>query len=232
MIRMLHKWIGIVLGVVLLMWIATGIVFFIPEPTVLEHETISSPISKDELRLLNLSPYNAFEKINDAFAENKQIQSLSLLRIDNVILYKFVVEGGREYMINANTGLLFKITSDVAKSIAINSFGREASVNSVELLKQRSFFYSWGQIPAYKVEFNDDLETNIYISPNDGEILRAHNYWSRIIAVNHDLHSFGVIRNIIDRGIVQATLVTFVAMVIVFCVLSGYYMALPKRKRL
>ncbi len=234
--RKLHKWTGIILGIPLLMWTITGIVacigHFLPYPSIQQGKT--KLISENELQSLSLSPYDALESMDNALWEKNQIQSLTLRRIDNVILYEFTLGGGKKYTINANSGLPFKITSEVAQRIARDSFCKEASVLNVTLLNRHSYFFPYYEpLPAYKVEFDDDLHTNIYISPANGNILRANNRWNRLLLVNQDLHLFGFIRKlIINNGKIQALSQIIVALTTGFVFISGYYLALRKYRRL
>ncbi len=151
---------------------------------ILPHQSIvntSNSISDDESQTLRLSPYDALKSLDNALWKKREIKSLTLRRIGNADVYEFVLTGGKKYLVNAYSGLLFEVTSEVAKniaSIARNSLGKEASILSVELLDRHSYFYSYGDLPVYKVELGDDLHTKIYVSSKSGKIVNEFIvYW-------------------------------------------------------
>ncbi len=232
--RKIHKWLGIILGIPLLMWIITGIItgvgMYVPYPSVVNK---TKTIPANELKLLRLSPYDALKRLDHGLLGKGEVKSLTLRRIGNVDVYEFFLAGGKEYLINANSGLPFKITPEVAKNIARDSFGKDASVFSVELLEKHSYFYSYGRLPVYKVEFDDDSHTSIYISSVNGDVLRIHNRWSYIIEVNHDLHSFGFITKlIINNNKIRAFFTILVSLITVSVFVTGYYLAFRRRKNI
>ncbi len=230
--RKIHKWLGIILGIPLLIWVITGIVmnvsFFLPKPSVVSQ---SNYISDNESQLLWLSPYDALKGLNNALWEKGEIRSLRLRHIDNVYVYEFVLAGGKKYLVNANTGLQFKITPEVAKSIARKSLGREASVLSVEILEKHSYFYTYGSLPVYKVVL--DGNTCVYVSHENGKVLGTHNRWRRFLTVNHDLHTFGFIKKLIIRSTtIQTFLLILVALATVSIFVTGYYQVFRRQKRI
>lgn len=232
--RKIHKWSGIILGILLLMWIVTGIAagigIFLPYPSVVsESDFASDNISKS----LRLSPYDALKGLDNALWKKREIQSLTLRRIDNIDVYEFVLTGKKEYLINADSGIPFEITSEVAKNIARNCLGKEASVLSIELLKKNNYFYPYGRLPVYKVEFDDNSHTNIYVSSINGKVLQVHNRWSHFLEVNHDLHTFAFVTKLITKNMfIRAFFLILVALITVFIFVTGYYLALRRRKKL
>ncbi len=232
--RKIHKWVGVILGIPLLIWIVTGIVggvsIYIPYPSVVNK---TNTAFDNEMQSLRLSPYDALKGLDNALWEERDIQSLTLRHIDSADIYEFVLSGGKKYLINANSGKPFEVTSKVAKNIARDGLGKKASVLSVVLLDKHNYFYPYGSLPAYKVEFDDASHTNIYVSKRDGKVLLLHNRWSHFVEVNHDLHVFAFVRKLITNNVfIRVFFLVIVAMMTLFIFVTGYYLAFPRRKRI
>lgn len=211
-------------------WNSGSFRYAFPYPSIVNQ---TNSISENESQSVRLSPYDALKGLDNALWEKREIQSLTLRRIGNADVYVFVLAGGKEYLINANSGLPFEITSEVAKNVARDSLGKEASVLSVVLLDKHNYFYSYGSLPVYKVELDDDSHTNIYISSVNGKVLRVHNRWSNFLVVNHDLHTYAFIRKlIINSRTIQIFFLILVALITIFVFASGHYLVLCRRKRL
>lgn len=93
-----------------------------------------------------------------------------------------------KFIYDASRGSRIKIDADFARSIAIEDYSGEGSVSSVTDIAAPSMEVRRHEGKVWRINFDDDDETTLYISAQDGSILERRNATWRIFDVFWMLH--------------------------------------------
>lgn len=217
--RQLHKWIGIIVGIILLMWAVTGVILMIPgRPP----QVATRPIQLEEAVV---SPQQALAA---AGADSSgAIRSVSLVRIHDRVAYR-IDRGRRPVLVDAATGVRMEITPALAEAVAREATSRPSDRAQVEAVKKHDGFYPAGSLPVWRITFAGLENSPFHVSQLDGAFLPVGR--SAIRSLAHDLHNFSIIRKVVAAGWFSRTLAIVAGLVSVVSILTGYWLALPRRK--
>ena len=220
---LIHKWVGIILGLVMLLWLITGFIFLAPFPGVKRNPP--PQLTSEELTRVSLTPAEAVEK-----GGLEAAGSVELKKVAGRVIYAVYSKKGEPHFVDATTGSAFNITSEIAQEIALGDFLQEAGVAKVSTLKWHSTFYGWGPLPVYRVDLDDPGETTYYINSKTGKIERLKDYWIRIRDINHQFHNFSIFKVVMNFSYQRQILILITGMGCVFGVITGYYLWLSRGK--
>lgn len=168
-----HKWMALVLGLQVLLWIAGGVVmsWFEIERVRGEHNISPAqvpPLVADEdllppARILAASDYAA--------------ASVTLRRLQGRLVYDVAAAGedAPHFLYDAKSGQrLSPLPAETALAIALADFAGRADPDPPELLSAHNLEYR-AELPVWRVVLNDDEETRLYISPQTGRVVARRN---------------------------------------------------------
>ncbi len=225
-----HKWISIVTGLVIAMWLVTGIVLTSPDPfpQVLPHYA-GSPAMPD-FRTVEMSPAEAVGRLAGILGQTPSVSAVKLTQVwDLALVYHITLTDGQIYLIDAATGNQFEMTPDMAAAIAKADYATGSLVARVERLEQHDLGYMDGPLPAYRVVFDERKATYTHIAVYSGELQRTNIMHRAILIISglHTLETFIVFFHnkdmLINLLVWLATIFSLIAAVV------GYYLALPRR---
>ncbi|MBK6424066.1 MAG: PepSY domain-containing protein [Gemmatimonadetes bacterium] len=214
-----HKWVGIGIGLFLLMWIVTGMLLGGGEGRPRDGA------APDYSRAV-VSPADAQALAASGDSALREIRAVELDRIGSHLLYRVRGTGGT-VLVDAEQPQRLEVTEALAREVATGMFP-QGSIEGVELLTRHDRGYPNGALPAYRVRFADRAETLVHLSVRDG-MLAVSNKDLRLNGTLHGLHTFASLRALglarvpIRRLLIVASLISLVVVV------TGYYMSLPRR---
>lgn len=226
-----HKWLSIFTGLALLMWLLTGMVMswgrLFPDTVAVQ--------AKPDFTTATLSPADAIAALDQALGQPQTVRSVALRMIVGQVAYDIQTGDGAFHLVNATTGNVFAITPELAQQIAQADFPT-AQVVDVERIDQNSRTYPFGPIPVYRVIFDDWRGTYDYVSiqpdpawdAKTGDV-RHTTRWSRLGEILGAMHTFWVLKIVVNNGTVITSTLWLAALVTLLAALIGYYLALPRR---
>jgi uncharacterized iron-regulated membrane protein len=216
--RPLHKWIGVFVGIILLMWSVTGVYLMVPPP---RQELRHRPLS---LERATISPQQAQTiAVGDSGGE---VRSVALIRIQERIAYR-IETGRRPVLVDAETGERLVITAALAESIVRNTLDRIEGKVQVEAVRKHDRYYFSGSLPVWRIRFEGVDGPPSHVSQLDGAFVPAR---SRLRAVMHDLHNFAIIEEWVGAEWLSRWSAIVAGTVAVLSILTGYWLALPRRR--
>lgn len=172
-VRKIHKWAGLILGVQILLWICGGVVM-----SAIPIETVHGDHSRQfvEYQPLNFQEVYPLEKVLP-WVQNP-IESATLEMGDRGLVYNIKIQQWRSLYYSAITGKqLPPIEQAEAERIAAKNYRGRSQIKSATLVANGSTEYK-GIVPAWRVEFADNDKTTFYIEPDSGKIAAVRNvYW-------------------------------------------------------
>lgn len=170
--RRAHKWIALVVGVQALLWMLSGLYM-----TVISIDVIHG----DHLAHANDRPLSASGPLVDTSTLANQFPGLISFRLKRFLdreVYE-VHQADAITLVDARSGVRLSPLSDaMARQLAQALYRGKAPIRTVELVKQAPQEVSTRPVPMWRVEFADNNETTLYLSPHTGELLaKRHDLW-------------------------------------------------------
>ena len=190
---MVHRWLGLVVGVQLLAWSVGGFMFSLLDIDNVRGELersdqSSSPLRADRVRL---SPADAI-----AAAATRGISSEAVCRVQlrerfgHTVYELFGAQDQPLGAVDAASGeVILTITKEQATSAALSDFAPEAAVASIALLEgEPPLEFRGGPMPVYQVILDHPKQPHLYVSPITGKVLKRRNKQWRLFDFFWMLH--------------------------------------------
>lgn len=225
--RKFHKWLGLIIGLQLLLWVVGGFVMsFFDIEQVRGEDQIAEQAMADLSQPLGI---NATEAITLAGIDAEQVALKSWLNKP-----VWLVTGQKsQALIDAVQGeLITPLTESTARQVAKADFLGEESIEQINLLTKPVGEARGKTYPLWQVIFSDDDETRIYVSQQSGEVVARRNNTWRLFDFFWMLH----IMDYDERTDFNNPLLIFAALLAILMSISGLYLVLkliffkPKRR--
>lgn len=214
-LRALHRWIGLVLGIQLFLWMLSGLVMgLLPHELVTGHHYQHLEEAHKPLLAPDISPAQVNHEV---FASNgSPIISVSLTNFEQTPVYRVVRNSGVE-LLDASTYQTIVITEPIARRVATMDYSGPGNISKVSYLQQATLEMRGHQVPAWRVDFDDSESTSLYISASDGAVLERRNTFWRIFDVFWMLH----IMDYQQRTDFNNTLIIICSLILLWMGISG-----------
>jgi uncharacterized iron-regulated membrane protein len=247
-IRKLHKWISVTVGAFFLVWLFSGVVMVVPVRWLVNIKSLvegsqTNRLSSSGKALLvpSLPTQPDFESIEITIPQaivaleaelghEVQVSQIAATRIGEGLAYEITLEDGNRHLVDAVSGARIQITQATAEQMAQAGAKDGGRLAGTVLLHKRDYFY-WGPLPVYKVSFDDSPRTVAYVSPVTGRIEQTTSRLGRLHQSVTSIHTFHPLRLITEKDAVRKGLLILISAVGVGTGITGYYLALPVRRR-
>lgn len=217
-----HKWVGVAVGVVLLMWIVTGVLLSAGEG---RGQGRATP---PDYSRATVSPAAAVTAASTGDGGLTAVRSVELDRLGDRLIYRVKGTPRGVALIDAGTGERVVIDESLARALAQQAVPKGA-IASAELIRANDRGYP-GSLPAWRVTFGDAEATWFHVGAQDG-LVNVSTSASRISSTLHGLHTFGSLTALhIERRHIRLLLIA-ASVVALTVVATGYVLSLPRRRR-
>lgn len=211
-IRKAHKWIALILGIQLVLWMISGLgMAILPHDRVVgEHHR---SVSAGPVPLLDLSDG---QTRGPAVVSGAEVSQIRLHNLNSRAVFETVMQDG-SVLTDAVTGEIVTVDEKLAREIALNDYSGPGQIVKARLLTENTLEFRNHQTQAWRIDFSDSDHTTIYVSAENGKILeRRNNYW-RVFDVFWMLH----IMDYQDRSSFNHPLIIISALIVVWLGFSG-----------
>lgn len=210
LIRKLHKWFGLILGLQFLLWTASGTVMALldDEKVSAEHAILAEAQVPSPAAPLSLAAVGA--------AVGEPILRLQLRPLFDTYVYEVTTPAGVR-MVDAVDGRPVVIDAARAKALAVSRYSGFEPVRSVERVAASSLETRDMALPVWRVEFADPDHTAVFVSAANGDILGARNDTWRLWDLAWMFH----IMDYTERQSFNHPLILMVACGVAWLALSG-----------
>jgi uncharacterized iron-regulated membrane protein len=167
LLRRLHKWIGLLIGLQLVLWTLSGAVMSILDHHEVQGGTVAEPV------LVPLPVSSAWAAIR-ATRVNEPITALAARPL--LDRYVFEITTPQESsLIDAANGAAVVIDGALARKIALAAHPTQAPVRSVAQLGSLELAVREHALPIWRVDFEDESNSSYYVSAATGKLLERRN---------------------------------------------------------
>jgi uncharacterized membrane protein YkoI len=210
---LLHKWITLLIGIQVVLWIAGGVVMSFFD---IDKVRGSHNVREKEPQVIN-SEANLLSP-SAVLAQNSMTATRMTTRfmVDRLV-YEASIKDGTA-LFDAQSGeKLSPIDEETAISLAKNDFSGGDAIQNVELLEEAGYEYRGGPLPVWRIVFADDEGTRLYISANHGRVTARRNDTWRLFDFFWMLH----IMDYSEREDFNHPLLIIASVIALFAALSG-----------
>jgi hypothetical protein len=179
----LHKWVALVVGIQLFLWVAGGLVMSWADIDEVHGDLTKAVV---ELKPLRWGRVVAVDAIIGQISA--PIADLSLSTGFFGPQYRLMDMAGVVHHFDAQTGEpLSAIDANQAVEIAAANYSGDGAGQAALLVDQNSTEYH-GRLPAWRVDFDDKAATTLYVAADNGDVVTRRNRIWRIYDFAWMLH--------------------------------------------
>jgi hypothetical protein len=181
LIRQLHKWFGLVLGLQFLLWALSGAVM-----AMLDHHKVSG--EEAILPVAEIAaPAQPISLAALSAAAGEPILKLQLKPLYDRYVYQVATPSGAR-LFDAATGAPVRVDAAAARQLAVARFSGQAEATEVTYISEPTLESRDLQLPVWRVAFADGEHHALFVSAETGEVLAAKNDTWRLWDVAWMLH--------------------------------------------
>ncbi len=175
-LRKAHKWLALIVGIQLLIWVITGLLFTLVDSEKshgqiyrAKHKVEQAPALPEQL----LTNTQLLEKIALHIPE-LNIRSIELKVFHQQWYFQLITTSGR-YLFSALTGEQLLVQENLALSLILESYQGPGELSQLVLLTPPIAELSHVKGKLWQAHFSDDINTTVYLEQNTGRILSHTN---------------------------------------------------------
>jgi len=213
-LKKVHKWVGLLIGIQLLLWLLSGLMLSLLNPEKVSGAQWAQQTTHGITAILDTNLLEPHELSADLFdgalsvsLEDRRGQSIyRIRRLDGTIL------------VNASNGETLKTNESDARVLAQQDFTGNGAVVSVESGFAPDLETRNSRGDYWRVNFSDSSSASIYISASTGEILERRNSYWRVFDFFWMLH----IMDYSGHEDINNSLIITIALIAIWLGLSGF----------
>ncbi len=172
--RSLHKWLGLIVGLQVLIWLASGLYM-----VVLDLDFIhGDPLVRNMQQIMTI-PDSSQVSVASLRAQYPDATDISLRPVMGHSFFTVTTADNR-YLINPQTAeVISPIQEKLVRKIAVFHYNGKALVREARLItSDPPHEIGPRRLPLWRVDFDDRYSTSFYIDPYSGALVtRRHQYW-------------------------------------------------------
>jgi uncharacterized iron-regulated membrane protein len=172
--RSLHKWFGLIVGLQVLIWLATGLYM-----VVLDLDFIHGDPLVRNMQQAVAVPDSSQLSVAALRVQYPDATDIGLRPVLGTSYFTVTTPENR-YLINQQSAqVISPLDEETARKIAVFHFNGETSIREARLItSDPPGEIGPRRLPLWRVDFNDRYSTSFYIDPYSGALVtRRHRYW-------------------------------------------------------
>ncbi len=169
-----HKWLGLVIGIQVLLWIAGGFVM-----SYYEIEVVRSEHNIAEAQPIAFTKDYPLAPLSFVLGQvDEPVHEIKLKSLLDAPVYEVTFESGRVELYHALAAQqLTPLSAEAVLVIAEADFAGAGAPTEARWVEQHNVEYR-GDLPVWRVDMNDEEGTHLYISPQTGQVVaRRSDVW-------------------------------------------------------
>jgi len=180
-IKTIHKWLSLIIGLQLLIWLGSGFYFNLMdgEKAHGSQYRIWQPLQSVIVQNRLIEPKTILSSFSE---QNIEVHSLKQIQLIAKPYYLIAHKKGlyshfkSSYsLVDAYSGENVIIDGDMASMLANNSYSGTAEIHSIEKLSPPYDDIAREQNNAWRVNYSDDVNTSVYVDANSGRLIAHSN---------------------------------------------------------
>jgi hypothetical protein len=173
--RTLHKWLALIIGIQALMWVMSGFYMVVVDLDFIHGDPLVRNLTTAPPRATEWSPIGVLAEKHRGISE---VRIKGLPTFEHA-LYELKTESGT-VLVDAMTGeQISPLSQEQVAALARAYYAKSGELASLTLLTESPpLEIQTRPLPLWRVDFDDWLETSLYVHPESGELVtRRHRFW-------------------------------------------------------
>ncbi len=173
--RTLHKWLGLFLGLQLVLWMLSGFYMVVVDLDFIHGDPL---VRNVQVPLAGGLPQTAFGDVAHRYANVTEVSLKALPGFDAPV-YE-VTSNGHKVLVDGAAGhQLSPLLDGRIRELARHYYAGKGKLVGIGLLESDPPLEIQGRsLPLWRADFDDWLETSLYIHPDTGTLVtRRHRFW-------------------------------------------------------
>ena len=224
----LHRWIFIFMGVVMLVWLISGILMSVPQYWFGGVTRYHQPTA--EFRAVNLSPAEAIARFEQQHGDRLDVERIWLVQIEDTPLYRIMAANAVSGFINGLTGEPFEFQPALAERLARQKFNIDTPLLESIRLTAHNHTYPFGELPVHRLRFEQYSGQYYYVNEKDASVSRS-TILSRIYNGITSLHDFSPLDTLADNLKLRMPLLVLTGLLSLAGTIIGVILIFPLRRK-
>ena len=172
--RSLHKWFGLVVGLQILIWLASGLYMVIVDLDFIHGD----PLVKNMQQAVTV-PDSSLVSMTTLRSRYPDANRIDLKQVMGKPFFAVTTAKAR-YLLDPETGAVISpLDEETARDIATFHFNGNAQIlNAALITSDPPMEIQTRRLPLWRIDFDDRFSTSFYIDPYTGRLVtRRHQYW-------------------------------------------------------
>jgi uncharacterized iron-regulated membrane protein len=172
--RRLHKWLALIVGIQALLWVVSGFYMVVVDLDFIHGD----PLVRNLTTPPNVSRLSPVGELATRYPDIQQIRIKGLPGFDTA-LYEITTSKGAVLVDGASGEPLSPLTRERIANLATAYYAGDGALEHLELLTANApMEIQTRPLPLWRADFDDWLDTSLYIQPATGELVtRRHRFW-------------------------------------------------------
>jgi uncharacterized iron-regulated membrane protein len=173
--RTLHKWLGLIVGIPIVIWTVSGFYMVVVDLDFIHGDPL---VRNVRVPFEAKSATIPFAAVADRFEDVTQV-SLRALPGISAPVYEVTTRTGKALVDSASGQVLSPLPEDTVSNLARQYYAGAGSLAAVTLIERdRPLEIQTRPLPIWRADFDDWLQTSLYIHPDTGVLVtRRHRFW-------------------------------------------------------
>jgi uncharacterized iron-regulated membrane protein len=184
-----HRWLGLTLGPLIVLWLLSGVVMLFVSYPSLTHEEQIDHLQPLQRALVKVLPETAWQSTFAKSAETNHPKNTQLAMQQSRPVYYFLNDHWQAVWADSGTAVVVNRELAIRNALA---FQPAARVNKVSLIALDQWSFS-GKLnphrPLYKVSLDNENKSEIYISSRTGQVVletsQHERFWNWLGSITH-----------------------------------------------
>jgi uncharacterized iron-regulated membrane protein len=216
-VRQIHRWLGLLIAIQLLCWVAGGLIMSALRIDALRGETPAAQRAAP-----TLDPAQHLLSIRDVAATQPPgtVHSVTLTMLLEKPVYRLETHAGAMLIDAGNGQPLSPLPESTVRALALADYAGSGTLQGMDLIEVEELEIRGREVPLWRAQFDDDRHTTLYISPGTGAVVARRNDLWRVFDFVWMLH----IMDYQQREDINHPLLTATAATALLFVTSGLWM--------
>ncbi len=158
--KRLHKWLALLVGIQLILWIVSGIVF-----SFINHDSVDGGFIYKKNKTNQIIQAENFAKLLKNYPTATELSQITLL---GKSVFKLVVEN-KTLLLDTQTRESIVIDEDLIKQISQENYRGGGELQQVNLINESSDENRGFSLPSWQLVYDDEFDSHLYFSAKTGE---------------------------------------------------------------
>lgn len=170
LIRKLHKWVGLIIALQFVVWTASGLTM-----SLLDHDTVEGHHHQaSHTDVAAAWPDRMLAPARVLVAAKRPVQTIEATWLQERPVYRLAHKSS-SWLVDAKDGRPVTVDAATAGAIAVADYVGKGRPGQPEWMQTATLEVRGHEGPIWRVPFNDEDDTTLYVSGQDGRILERRN---------------------------------------------------------